>query len=166
MTNKQDPRVTLTMRPNLKMTTKMDGTGFELATGYGDHFGQLQIGNVSIAFDDRNGFVPSAGEEYSGVCIELEEFHDDPVRLNGASVGSYDDCNSAAYKILYALSKDQGYSLVKHEPNDDPSYDELKARLDRLEKAARTVCDKLDEDPLWWVSTDDLNSALKTESEG
>jgi hypothetical protein len=121
MTIERDPAIKLTMIPRMVMRNKMDGSGFEFVTDYSGHKGHLQVGNVSIAFDGRNNFDArnDRGEidEYSETVVELSENRDDPVRYNNDSVtGSY----SAAEKMLYALAKDLGYSIKKHDSDDNP----------------------------------------------
>ncbi len=50
-----------------------DGTGYDVRNAYGDHRLQLQIGNVSIAFDDRDVWLSPAGETHLGVGIIFKE---------------------------------------------------------------------------------------------
>ncbi len=100
--------IELTMQPKISFQDKNDGTGFNVVAGYKDHLAQLQIGNVSIAFDDRNDW--SANTEYNGFIIRLGEFRYDPVRLNNESMRAGD---SAAENILRALAADLGFDVTK-----------------------------------------------------
>ena len=98
----------LTMQPNLVMDTRSDGKGFDLRATFSDNHGQLQIGNVSIAFDDRN--ILTGGHSYSGLVVQLGPLTDDPVRLDNRSVT---DGDSPEERLLYALAADLGYKVEK-----------------------------------------------------
>lgn len=102
--------ITLTMRPRITFEDFNDGTGGKLVAGYEGHHATLIIGNVSIAFDNRNEWTGKDG--YSGYVIQLPVLTDDPVRLNNQSVT---DGASAAERIARALASDLGMKLV---PND------------------------------------------------
>lgn len=103
--------VELTIQPNLVWQDNGDGTGFGLVTGYTGHHAQLQIGNVSIAFDDCNNWQkPAEDGAYSGIVIKLSELSDDPVRFNDDSPT---DVNGFAAKLMYSLAADLGYRLEK-----------------------------------------------------
>lgn len=99
--------IELTMQPRITFEDCGDGTGFKAVAGYNGHNAMLRIGNVSIAFDDRNDWKAKDG--YSGYIIKLEEYRDDPVRLNNQSVT---DGASAAECIARALATDLGMKLV------------------------------------------------------
>jgi hypothetical protein len=101
--------ITLTMRHKMELRDKMDGTGYEFVVGYNDHKGHLQIGNVSVAFDDRNNFR-CGDDEYSGAVAQVEENRDDPVRLNGQSVPKLRD---PAEMLMRALAADLGFTVTK-----------------------------------------------------
>lgn len=100
----------LTMQPKLNLQARHDGTGFVLETAYAGHSGHLKIGNVSVAFDDRNDHRPDTAGRVDGVCVQLSELHDDPVRVNNTSVH---DVSDPAEKLLLALAADLGYSVEK-----------------------------------------------------
>ena len=100
----------LMMQPRLEMRIKKDGSGFEFRTAYKDHHGHLQIGNVSVAFDDRNDWCNRESCSRDTICVELFELADDPVQLNGTSVT---DISDPADKLLFALAADRGYRLEK-----------------------------------------------------
>lgn len=88
------------------LITRTDGMGYELRTAYDGHHCQLQIGNVSIAFDGRNNW--KAQEGYDGIVIEFGSLKDDPVRLDGVSCPPGD---TVAETILLALAADLGYTV-------------------------------------------------------
>jgi hypothetical protein len=94
-----------TVQLGLDLRTKKDGSGYDVCVGR-DPKVHLQVGNVSVAFDDRNIF--RAEEGYSGCIVQVGAMTDDPVRLAGKSVLA--GC-SPAEKLLYALADDLGYSL-------------------------------------------------------
>lgn len=102
---------------NLKFESSGDGTGFKVSTGYGGNYAVLKIGNVSLAFDDRNEW--EAKEGYSGFNIERSELTDDPVSLHDKSVADLDGNSDPAYRLLVALASDLGYGLVKEGCNDE-----------------------------------------------
>ena len=100
------------MQPKVVMNDRRDGSGFTLGPAYGGHHGHLAIGNVSIAFDDRNDYRE---KDVSGICVQLSELRDDPVRLNNISVH---DIYDPADKLLFALAADRGYRLEKIESEE------------------------------------------------
>ena len=91
------------------MTPKSDGTGYETCR-FGEHHANLQIGNVSLAFDGRNNWDGS--EDCRGEMIELMDYHDDPVRLNNEGVEGPAGRDSVAELLLYALAADLGYLVT------------------------------------------------------
>jgi len=93
-----------------ELRVKPDGTGYDVHVPYNGTRAQLQIGNVSVAFDDRNGFRGEDGETYGAVYVQLGENTDDPVRLNG---GSVDPGRGCAEKLLYALAADLGFRVER-----------------------------------------------------
>jgi len=94
-----------TVQLGLDLRSKTDGSGYEVCVGR-DPKVHLKVGNVSVAFDDRNQF--KADDEYSGCIVQVGPLTDDPVRLNGESVR---DGDSPAVKLLFALADDLGYSI-------------------------------------------------------
>ncbi|MHC4302537.1 MAG: hypothetical protein ACYS7Y_35200 [Planctomycetota bacterium] len=99
----------LNLTPDIVMRDKRDGTGFEVCAGTRNR-AQLQIGNVSVAFDDHNDWVAEDG--FTGLNLVMSENRDDPVRLNGTSVH---DVSDPADKLLFALAADRGFRLEKIE---------------------------------------------------
>lgn len=87
-----------------------DGSGFTVCMPYDGHNARLTIGNVSIAFDGRNGWKRPDNDSYDGFCMEFAEYRDDPVRLGGDSCPS---CDDVAETIMYALAADLGYTVSK-----------------------------------------------------
>ncbi len=105
----------LTMSTNLDFRVNPGGNGFSLKAGYGGHQAQLQIGNVSLAFDDRNDFTGEEDANYSSCYVQLNEMTDDPVRVNNVSVTGY---ANPAERLLHALAVDLGYFVEKINSND------------------------------------------------
>jgi len=103
--------VILTTQPKIDFTDKLDGTGFNLCASHSGHHTQLQIGNVSVAFDDRNEF--RGQDDYSGYVIQLIELQDDPVRLNNQSVLPRPD---VAEMLMRAIAADLGFSVEPVNP--------------------------------------------------
>lgn len=89
---------------------KPDGSGYEILTAYDGHNIQLQIGNVSIAFDGRNEFKAIGDEAYCDPIMEFSGYHDCPVRLDGDDCPK---CDDVAETILFALAADLGYTVSK-----------------------------------------------------
>ena len=100
----------LNLQPNLRFADRCDGTGWDISAHYSGQQAQLQIGEISLAFDDRNQYQAS-GEGHYGAVIRLGELTDDPVRYRGKSVAG----ESAEHKLLFALAEQLGYSLLETE---------------------------------------------------
>ena len=99
--------IQLTMQPRITFKDCGDGTGGKFVVAYDGHNATLKIGNVSIAFDDRNDWEPKDG--YTGYIVQLGELRDDPVRLNNQSVRGG---AGAAECIARAIATDLGMKLV------------------------------------------------------
>ena len=82
----------------------------EKGPNYNGVSARLMIGNVSLAFDDRNEWSGDEGETYGTVNTVLSEYGDDPVRLGDDSQLQGRDCVT---RLLYAIAADQGYLLEK-----------------------------------------------------
>jgi hypothetical protein len=91
----------------LGLRDRKDGTGYAVCIE-GEPRVNVRIGNVSIAFDYRNGYDGDA--DYPGIVLELAEYRDDPVRLNGTS---FKDCADPAERVLRALAADLGYRIER-----------------------------------------------------
>ena len=87
-----------------------DGTGYDIRNAYNGHNLQLQIGNVSIAFDGRDVWMCPDGESYGSPILQFSEYRDDPVQLDGVSRSK---CPDVAETILRALAADLGYTVSK-----------------------------------------------------
>ena len=98
------------------LRAKSDGTGYDFER-VGNHHATLKIGNVSLAFDGRNNW--DSREANQGEVIELMEYHDDPVRLNGTSVEGCEGHNNGAERLLHALAADLGYFVRPVDDNDN-----------------------------------------------
>jgi len=92
------------------MMPKSDGSGYETCR-VGEHRATLQIGNVSLAFDGRNQW--DGREDCRAEVIELSDYYDDPVRLNGNSVEGSEGRNNPGEKLLFALAADLGYFVSR-----------------------------------------------------
>lgn len=87
-----------------------DGTGYSIRNAYCGHGLQLQIGNVSIAFDGRDVWECADGDTYGNPILQFSEYTDCPIRLGN------DDCPKCADSseaLLFALAADLGYSIRK-----------------------------------------------------
>ena len=100
-----------------KVRPKGDGSGFDLHLDTPKCCVIFANGDntVSIAFDDRNNWVPPKGETYSQYVAELEPLYDDPVRLNNESVNGGVGFHNPGEKVLLSLAELYGYDLVKRE---------------------------------------------------
>ncbi len=80
-------------------------SGYEIRIPNCGHHVQLQIGSVSIYFDDCNNYEGNV----NGVVMEFSESFYCPVRLNG------DECpkGDVAEIIMFAIAADLGYTLSK-----------------------------------------------------
>jgi hypothetical protein len=102
----------LTIQPaDPVLRPKTDGTGYDFCRE-GEHSATLTIGNVSVAFDERNNWPGTEG--YRGEVIELSEYNDDPVRVNGSSAADRNQPPGhvdSAVLLLRALADDLGYRI-------------------------------------------------------
>jgi hypothetical protein len=87
-----------------------DGTGYDVRNAYNGHHLHLEIGNVSIAFDDRDVWLCPADGSHDRPVLQFGEYTDDPVRLDGTSCPR---CKDTAETLLFALAADLGYTLSK-----------------------------------------------------
>ena len=100
----------LTIQPAAPIVKpKPDGTGYDIRNSCSGHRVQLQIGNVSIAFNDRNEFKAIGDETYPEPVMQFAEYTDYPVRLGGI------DCQrgNVAETLMFALAADLGYYVSK-----------------------------------------------------
>lgn len=93
------------------LTVKPNGKGFNIRKAYGDHKVRLQIGNISVAFDDRDGYVSNEHHECQGEAFAFSDYRDDPVRRFNTPVEG-DGC---AEKLFFALAAELGYSVRRNE---------------------------------------------------
>ena len=102
----------LTVQPATPIiTARKDGSGYDVSAPYSGHNIQLQIGNVSLAFDDRNVWRASRDDvDYPGIVMEFMEYADCPVRLDGDDCPK---CTSAAETLLFALAADMGFTVSR-----------------------------------------------------
>lgn len=106
----------LTIQPATPVLRPLsDGTGFELCRE-GEYRASLTIGNVSVAFDGRNNRRGIG--RYGGNQLDLSEYADDPVRLDGDSVADRDQPlgqADSAVSLLHALAADLGYTVTRND---------------------------------------------------
>ena len=88
---------------------RSDGSGYYIRRE-GEHRASLLIGNVSLAFDGRNNFVGQGTFNFDRERIELSEYGDCPVRLDGVDCPK---CADAAETLLFALAADLGYTVSR-----------------------------------------------------
>lgn len=123
-----------TVQFGLEMRSKSDGSGYTVYPSRGAHV-HLQVGNVSVAFDDRNIF--HADGDYSGIVVQVGPLTDDPVRLNGESVTVGD---SPAEKLLRALAADLGYRISRDESFAGGVCDDCGCHSPELENGYCPTC--------------------------
>ena len=87
-----------------------DGTGYDIRNAYNGHHVQLQIGNVSIAFDDRDVWLCPDDGSYASPVLQFSENTDCPVRFDGDDCPK---CDDVAETIMFALAADLGYTVSK-----------------------------------------------------
>ena len=102
------PKISLNIEPAKPvLVAKPDGSGYDVRTK-GEHHACLFIGNVSLAFDGRDNFVPNPDLNLDRKRIELSEYRDCPVRLNGVD---FNGGHNPAESLLFALAADIGFSV-------------------------------------------------------
>jgi hypothetical protein len=103
-----EPMISLNIEPAKPvLVARPDGSGYDVRRE-GEHRACLHIGNVALAFDGRNNFVGHDDLNLDRERIELSEYRDCPVRLNGV------DCKigtDSSVSLLFALASDLGYIL-------------------------------------------------------
>lgn len=104
-----------TAEPSLRKV----GEAYELALPYDGHHVQLQVGNVSIAFDGRNQHQhicaadATRDSDCSGYLLQFGAYEDCPVRLDGDDCPK---CETVAETLLFALAADLGYIISTPAP--------------------------------------------------
>ncbi len=93
-----------------KLVAKPNGFGYELFMGINGHHVQLQIGDVSVAFDGRNNWQGHEDGSYSNAVMQFSELHDCPIRLDNEDCPP---CDDTAETLLFALAANLGYTLSK-----------------------------------------------------
>jgi hypothetical protein len=95
------------------VTPNSDGTGYTVQPAYAGHSVHLDIGNVSIVFDDRNIWAAPGNEVYSSVVLQFAEYRDDPVRLCNAPMAVNPGETGCAERIMRALAIDLGFTVKR-----------------------------------------------------
>lgn len=87
-----------------------DGTGYDIRNAYNGHNIGLKIGNVSIAFDDRDVWECPDDDGVCSPVLQFSEYRDCPVQLDGVDCPK---CDNVAETIMFALAADLGYTVSK-----------------------------------------------------